>query len=643
MSPSKEKKSFPLFSIHDEPAADGLGISEEPTPSSGMIGSAEPTPPPGFLGGMQKPKDPNQVSWSKAHGDDESASTDDKKQLAPTIGPSDPTPPAVFTREESKAETVADAARAPPGLEDIAPPPGLDDAGNRMISAALLLQLRPKPSEKPPELQKTTTVERAAQDDALWARFLVMHKKLSKKARSLTPAVNRRLSPLRRDASPWGGAPLGPSWNAGQTGTKKTEPRRSSLPPRAEAPSFTSNFMHLRPPPALPPLLPLGEVPLEDPSEWLALPGEWRAVATVGEKKILLQPNAPLFIPAVADRSASPGAKVLAMAKEAAMISRGREAEPRLRPDAPAFVPGKRSVSPATNHQRTPLGTKAAPFKPAASWGGNNVFYPSFMSDSGFDAPLPTRGRDPTTRTPLKAPTTSTNLPQQASSRRAAASRSRSPGKKDRGPMFEPEEEAAPDGKKEKTGRGYRQRNLGRKYGGNDTASPDVTSLMLRGLPCSCADALILKEIDEKGFKGQYDFFYMPRDRRQPAKNNLGYAFINFLVPEDATRFRETFEGHQFAQGSSSSTKKATITRASMQGTNNAWTHFKRSAILHSRRRPKFYPNGEVIEGEEEIAGPPHPLREEEKQVLEQTYGSGKTTMTPQAAELQNSTPIAAS
>ena len=53
---------------------------------------------------------------------------------------------------------------------------------------------------------------------------------------------------------------------------------------------------------------------------------------------------------------------------------------------------------------------------------------------------------------------------------------------------------------------------------------------MLRNIPNRYSQASLLEEIDLAGFKGSYDFFYLPMDTQN--RTNVGYAFINFLTTE---------------------------------------------------------------------------------------------------------------
>jgi hypothetical protein len=64
---------------------------------------------------------------------------------------------------------------------------------------------------------------------------------------------------------------------------------------------------------------------------------------------------------------------------------------------------------------------------------------------------------------------------------------------------------------------------------------------MLRNLPNNYTRAMLLKHIDEKGFTGLYDFFYLPIDFNTQAC--LGYSFINLRSPANACALLRAFDG----------------------------------------------------------------------------------------------------
>jgi len=68
------------------------------------------------------------------------------------------------------------------------------------------------------------------------------------------------------------------------------------------------------------------------------------------------------------------------------------------------------------------------------------------------------------------------------------------------------------------------------------------TTVMIRNMPNNYTRAMLLEMINSKGFRGQYDFVYMPVDFVTEVA--LGYAFINFHKPEQAESFWNTFDGY---------------------------------------------------------------------------------------------------
>lgn len=111
-----------------------------------------------------------------------------------------------------------------------------------------------------------------------------------------------------------------------------------------------------------------------------------------------------------------------------------------------------------------------------------------------------------------------------------------------------------------------------------------ITTLMLKNIPCRKSQEEVMSHIDQKGFGNRYDFFYLPRDVKFRA--NLGYAFINFLTPEDATAFSDEMNGYRFS--SSGSVKACTVVPAHVQGLVNNLAAFKRTEVMRSSRKPFF-------------------------------------------------------
>merc|ERR1719364_154695 len=97
-----------------------------------------------------------------------------------------------------------------------------------------------------------------------------------------------------------------------------------------------------------------------------------------------------------------------------------------------------------------------------------------------------------------------------------------------------------------------------------------ITTLMIRGIPCSFSQDTLMKLIDNSGLKGKYDFFYLPRAGNNGS--NLGYAFINFSNQECAEHCTATFNGVPLDP--SRSMKICTISPADIQGLANLRKHF---------------------------------------------------------------------
>merc|ERR1719160_780102 len=110
-------------------------------------------------------------------------------------------------------------------------------------------------------------------------------------------------------------------------------------------------------------------------------------------------------------------------------------------------------------------------------------------------------------------------------------------------------------------------------------APPTVTTVMLRHIPNKYTQATLLLELDRMGFAGRYDFFYLPMDVHN--RTNVGYAFINFLTPQDALRFSRILTNYKFQQHSSQ--KIATVSPAHIQGLVRNLFHFSNRAVSQSR------------------------------------------------------------
>jgi len=81
----------------------------------------------------------------------------------------------------------------------------------------------------------------------------------------------------------------------------------------------------------------------------------------------------------------------------------------------------------------------------------------------------------------------------------------------------------------------------------SDTVCPDLpadqcTTVMLRNLPNNYTRDMLLQLLDNEGYKGKYNFLYLPVDFQSRAC--LGYAFINLVEPSLVQGFWEKFSGY---------------------------------------------------------------------------------------------------
>merc|ERR1719161_2422782 len=136
---------------------------------------------------------------------------------------------------------------------------------------------------------------------------------------------------------------------------------------------------------------------------------------------------------------------------------------------------------------------------------------------------------------------------------------------------FQPHHSQSVPRVKDLEGRALKQLSRG-PMGHGDRA---VTTLMLRNIPNKYTQTALLKEIDDMGFEGTYDFFYLPMDVHN--RSNVGYAFINFELPCDAARFRRAFAGHHFRRFPSK--KIGGTCAAHVQGLEDNLKHFENCAV----------------------------------------------------------------
>merc|ERR1711879_476026 len=90
------------------------------------------------------------------------------------------------------------------------------------------------------------------------------------------------------------------------------------------------------------------------------------------------------------------------------------------------------------------------------------------------------------------------------------------------------------------------------------------TTVQIRNLPNNYSKRQVLALIDKMGFKGSYDFFYLPYDFHRGF--SLGYAFVNFISVEKALECFNVFEGFRSWPGSRSKKVCTVCWSANLQG-----------------------------------------------------------------------------
>jgi len=143
--------------------------------------------------------------------------------------------------------------------------------------------------------------------------------------------------------------------------------------------------------------------------------------------------------------------------------------------------------------------------------------------------------------------------------------------------------------------------NLVRGSGRQQACDTPITTVMLRNIPNKYTQGKLLQELDECGFAGTYNFFYLPMDVHN--RSNVGYAFINFEEACGAERFRQVFSQHCFQRFHSR--KVGTVCVAHVQGLDQNLRHFENRAVTQAKNdqyRPVVLKGKQRIDFEQALA-----------------------------------------
>jgi hypothetical protein len=73
---------------------------------------------------------------------------------------------------------------------------------------------------------------------------------------------------------------------------------------------------------------------------------------------------------------------------------------------------------------------------------------------------------------------------------------------------------------------------------------PNKTTVVAKNFPSEYTKSMVLELLEESGFRGKYDFVYLPVDFT--SQRSFGYAFINFVTHANALHFGELFNGFSY-------------------------------------------------------------------------------------------------
>lgn len=113
-----------------------------------------------------------------------------------------------------------------------------------------------------------------------------------------------------------------------------------------------------------------------------------------------------------------------------------------------------------------------------------------------------------------------------------------------------------------------------------------ITTYMIRNIPTRFTSLSFVRLLDEYGFAGTFNFFYLPMDFR--SGKNMGYAFINFLEPETGLRFVDKFHARRLPV--TTSKKVMEISASRRQGLLDNISLFRTSDLLNSASLPHYKP-----------------------------------------------------
>jgi hypothetical protein len=150
-------------------------------------------------------------------------------------------------------------------------------------------------------------------------------------------------------------------------------------------------------------------------------------------------------------------------------------------------------------------------------------------------------------------------------------------------------------------------------------------TICFRNIPNNYTAAMVIDLLDSYGFRGFYDFVYVPHDfKRLPSLVNTGYFFVNFASPDAAACAWRTFDNFQAWSVKSNKVLAATWAKET-QGLKACISRYRNSPVMHKKIpldcKPLVFENGRLV-----------PLRSSKKRVKEPRF----KVIAPESAQVSD-------
>mmetsp|Transcript_53700 Transcript_53700/g.125634 ORF Transcript_53700/g.125634 Transcript_53700/m.125634 type:complete len:383 (-) Transcript_53700:206-1354(-) len=140
---------------------------------------------------------------------------------------------------------------------------------------------------------------------------------------------------------------------------------------------------------------------------------------------------------------------------------------------------------------------------------------------------------------------------------------------------------------------------IGGGSAGYDVNGFDVqsrTTVMLRNIPEGYNRKMLMELLDAEGFRGKYDFLYLPFDFSSFLC--LNHAFINFVTPADAEQVKQQLSGRK--QWSVASENVCSVDwNDKQQGLSSLIERYRNSPVMHESipdpYKPAVFQNGQRV------------------------------------------------